>query len=390
MRMQNELIATKEKELALREKIREKEIIITNIPPTDIQIDLPQEEPSSSDPKISITIDDDTKTIDDAKELDCNIKNLNDKISELQLENEKINDKNKELSIFKTQYNHLLSSIDKSDEEKSKIIAQQSQDLTHLQIEDLENKRKIKFLKEDHENFNHIIKDLQKENTNIKMNCKQKLIEKINKLSENQDLIRSLRETGEIHVNKIIESMKHDIHELKMERAQQTAKFFKSIDQLDNLNLLGNKFNDNIAIIEDDLHINYITKSELDNLNSRLKFIHNENESLQMKIKNMDDTINLLEDQLNSQKIMITKTTDVEISLRHLIADLQSNSNEKYLIAKTQRELEMVRTREESLKRENEEIKKGLDRRNDLIEQEPENDGDGVDVESDRNTLKLK
>lgn len=394
MRMQNELLATKEKELALRERIRGIENPNTNSTQLNQTIDELEEEPSSTDHKASMTTVEDTKMCEDSRNHDSDIKKLEDDLNELKSENEKLSNKNAELSVFRTQYSALLSSIDKSDDEKSKIIAQQSEELTHLKINELENKRRITYLKEDHENFNHIIKDLQKENTNIKMHCKQKLVEKTNKLLESQDLIKNLRDNSAIRSNKAFEKLQKELQALKSEKAQQTAKFFKNIDQLDVLNILKDKIDSNIAIIEENLNVDFITKSELDDLKLQLNHIQNENDILQLKLKNMEDTVKLTDDQLHTQQMMISKYSDVEISLRHIIADLQCNSNEKYLIAKTQRELEMAKNREESLKKEIDVLKRENEvaKNESSVEKSVTNNDDGFNIhqEEKNNSLKVK
>lgn len=387
--MQNELLATKEKELALRERVRSIETSHIGSVPEKQPIDEPDEEPSSTDPKINMTVEETTAS-ENSKEINSQLKKLEENINELKSDNEKLSIKNAELSIFRSQYNTLLSSIDKSDEEKSKIIAQQSEELTHLKIDDLENKRKITYLKEDHENFNHIIKDLQKENTNIKMHCKQKLIEKTTRLLESQDLIRNLRDNAAIRTNRTIEKLQNELQALKLDRAQQTAKFFKNIHKLDDLEILKDKFNFKIAIIEDDLNYDFITKDEFYELNLQLKHLQNENEILHMKLKTMEETVKLTDDQLQTQQMLIAKSSDVEISLRHIIADLQCSSNEKYLIAKTQRELEMAKNREEMLSREVEVLKRDLDEVKSVVSIEKnesmENNGDS----KDENNISLK
>lgn len=44
--------------------------------------------------------------------------------------------------------------------------------------------------------------------------------------------------------------------------------------------------------------------------------------------------------KIHSQQRLLNEITDNHINLRHLVADLQSTSNEKLLIAKAQRDLD--------------------------------------------------
>lgn len=44
--------------------------------------------------------------------------------------------------------------------------------------------------------------------------------------------------------------------------------------------------------------------------------------------------------QIKSQQQILAKTSEDEISLRHLVVDIQATSNEKYIIAKLSRELQ--------------------------------------------------
>lgn len=93
------------------------------------------------------------------------------------------------------------------------------------------------------------------------------------------------------------------------------------------------------GIIQDDLQIHFMTQQEIETQTIMLKDFEGQRSDLQRKITQLESLLEIAQDQIGSQQRLLNDITDNHVNLRHLVADLQSSTEEKLLMAKMQRDL---------------------------------------------------
>lgn len=97
---------------------------------------------------------------------------------------------------------------------------------------------------------------------------------------------------------------------------------------------------DKVAVIEEDLKAsNFITNEEYQRLIKDHKEAIKEKCQLESRNRVLEETLKATKDHLELQQSLENWKSDEEISLRHLVVDLQSSGSEKQLIARAHRDL---------------------------------------------------
>lgn len=97
---------------------------------------------------------------------------------------------------------------------------------------------------------------------------------------------------------------------------------------------------DKVSVIEDDFQAcNFITNEEYQRLIKEQKQAIKEKVQLESRNRVLEETLKATKDHLELQQRLENRKSDEEISLRHLVVDLQSSGSEKQLIARAHRDL---------------------------------------------------
>ncbi|KAH8386178.1 hypothetical protein KR200_008424 [Drosophila serrata] len=111
------------------------------------------------------------------------------------------------------------------------------------------------------------------------------------------------------------------------------------------------------GIIKDNYQLDYITAEDFEKQQQELSNWRTKQAELQRETKQLEGLLQVANGQIHSQQRLLNEITDNHINLRHLVADLQSSSNEKLMLAKVQRDLDSVKTECSRLEIEREQLK---------------------------------
>ncbi|KAH8379694.1 hypothetical protein KR009_006584 [Drosophila setifemur] len=115
------------------------------------------------------------------------------------------------------------------------------------------------------------------------------------------------------------------------------------------------------GIIGDNYQLDYITAEDYENQRQELSKWRSKQAELQRETKQLEGLLQVANGQIHSQQKLLNEITDNHINLRHLVADLQSSSNEKLMMAKVQRDLDSVKAECSRLETEREQLQQKAD-----------------------------
>lgn len=318
MRMQNELIASKEREFALKERVRKTEQIA--VIPTSIE-ETSKIEIITSNTKI------DDRNISSSPKIDpisvvqpipspkmqhssCDINNF-DKLVQLiidqdkQLENsrndlEKLTELHREsiltceeLKIMEQQYHNLTHSLSASEDQSELLLAKNAEEIVVTKNSLNEQTKKCEFFENDYkqlkfsyqttkDHFSHLVYELRKE-----------------LLIKNESVQQSHpRQAKDPFINNA--DIQRELAFLKFKTSKFTGNMMKTFTQLELDNNLRLDFErlQKLAIVQNNLPIDFIAKTELDQLKSDLRELQQRDMELTRKSKHLEELLQLTQAQV--------------------------------------------------------------------------------------------
>ncbi|KAI8039025.1 hypothetical protein M5D96_007740 [Drosophila gunungcola] len=115
------------------------------------------------------------------------------------------------------------------------------------------------------------------------------------------------------------------------------------------------------GIIKENYQLDYITAEDFEKQQQELVNWRSKQEELQRETKQLEGLLQVANEQIHSQQKLLNEITDNHINLRHLVADLQSSSDEKLMLAKVQRDLDSVKAECSRLETEREQLQQKAD-----------------------------
>lgn len=94
------------------------------------------------------------------------------------------------------------------------------------------------------------------------------------------------------------------------------------------------------GVIGDNYQLDYVPVAEFEQQRQELATWRSQQSELQRENKQLEGLLQVANGQIQSQQKLLNEITDNHISLRHLVADLQSSSDDKLMLAKMQRDLD--------------------------------------------------
>lgn len=257
---------------------------------------------------------------------------LNLRIKTLLDENEELKNRLDKMALIKQQYEELVRSCELSDDDKQNLLMKSLE-----RCHDFENsiriyERKFEFLLAENDQLHAELRLLKVASLELRNDIKMQNLEKS---QINHEIL--------LENNQDIQAIQDELQQVRSELNCLCFNVLKNIKSMDDENILKldtGKF-DKITIIESDLSTNFITRNELDALKSNLVTMKETISAHEAKEKHFEELAKIAQNQLKSQQLMLSQFSDDEIVARHLIVDLQSQSNENYLLAKTVRDLKV-------------------------------------------------
>ncbi|KAM8709839.1 hypothetical protein ACLKA7_016616 [Drosophila subpalustris] len=106
------------------------------------------------------------------------------------------------------------------------------------------------------------------------------------------------------------------------------------------------------GIIQENYQLDYVTAAEFEQQRQDLATWRSQQSELQRENKQLESLLQVANGQIHSQQKLLNEITDNHINLRHLVADLQSSSSDKLLLAKMQRDLDAAKAETVRLEQE--------------------------------------
>lgn len=319
-----DLIGIKAREIALREKI---ELI---------------------DKSVSSDIVDDTKdkiTEQTPDQMMVELNKLSEKNRNLQLEVEK-------LRIYELNFSELQQNLSQNESDLTKYCTTLVEKLTDLDVQFTSQSKKYKFLLEDFEKS-------EKDHKNSE----------IQKISLIADLKRQINDMQSELIFKSTSKVSENVESVEFRKLREHLQK----QQLQLANILDLVFSGKVpdfkipgisseyGIIDEKFELGYITSEELESYKAKKEKAENTSRNLKESLKNLENSLKISEEENRSLKSLLAEINDQHIDLRHLIADLQSTSDEKYLLSKSRQELISAKNEIESLKSEKQALEKSLE-----------------------------
>ncbi|XP_049542835.1 centrosomal protein cep290 [Anopheles darlingi] len=333
--------------------------------------------------------DDNSETIDPLVEQDqgdfseqvllkaVEIDRLTEALDELRNENERLLAQHDELKVTETLYNELLNMTKASDSEKDRMLVQTLERLKSIESGVCALQRKVDYLKSDNDNLQNTMRTIKSEHLELLHTLRCELARKNSEFKQRQSVEGSNQNPVDTVESESIEKLEAELARMKQEATNFYGIFLKSIREVDKDQLLEVDYSkiNQLGVVDSNLSVEFITKDEYRNLRERLDHMERELQREATKNGHLEELLKISNEQIRSQQSLISKYSEEEVSLRHLVVDLQSTSNEKYMLARTHKELNAVREQEEQLKGENAKMKqKFLEKLAELIKFESQSE----------------
>lgn len=373
MRMQNELIAVRERELQLKERVRlneqqQKESVpIADTTPA-ITATHPELLPgkSSTEHIVPVTFDSLVqKLLDQDNELiTCQTAHQDalQRQRELELDNEK-------LKSVEQQFHDLTEMLANAEDEQVAALSRQAEELLAVRSKLSSAERKREYAEEDFQLWQTRHRD--------KFDRQSAVLYEVRKQLTTQTYQELQRTDPELPIQINLgdpEELQRELTHLKLKLSKFSAAALQEFAKLDTDQQLPIDFDKitRLGMIQNGCAVHFITKSEVDTLRNEAKRLTDRNTQLEQTHRHLEDLLQLSQDQLRSHQTLLNERSEDEITLRHLIVDLQSDSQEKYIIAKMCRELKQAQSAEENLKVENQRLVTEVGRLQQRLDEETE------------------
>uniref|UniRef100_A0A182Q143 Uncharacterized protein n=1 Tax=Anopheles farauti TaxID=69004 RepID=A0A182Q143_9DIPT len=369
IRMQGDLLAAQGRDLLLKERLN-----IADPDASGRKSKSIQSTESVNDSGNVCNEDDNSESIDrlEPEQMDFSeqvllkaveIDRLTEKLEELRMENERLLALQDELQVTQKLYNELLHITNASDNEKDRLLVTTVDRLKDIESGVCTLQRKVDFLKADNDNLHNSLRQIKSEHLNLLHDLRLELARKSGELKQTEMDTNVVKgESLDSLESDQIEQLEKELVRMRYEATNIYNIFLKNIREVDKDHLLEVDYStlEKFGIVDANLTIDFITKEEYRRMKDRLDELERELKREVVKNGHLEELLKVSNDQIRSQQSLITKYSEEEVSLRHLVVDLQSESNEKYLLARAHKELDMVREQEENLKLEHNKMKQKL------------------------------
>lgn len=246
-----------------------------------------------------------------------------------------------ELQIYKSQLKELQNNLLLSPNEKDLQIINQIDECRQFKIALNRENRKVEFLNEDYKTLHLLFGEFKKNHYQLMYSLKNQLIENTKSIANLEQYKKIAKDRVELLTQN--QNLKDELILITSKTSNFCSNFLKTLSQLDpdNYAELNFKNLEKIAVINNNLTVDFICINELQTLKNDLNLLQTKNVKLEIHIKHLDELLNLSKQQLNDLQHLYYANSEAEINLQHLIVDMQCESNNNYIIAKLNRELRM-------------------------------------------------
>lgn len=311
-------------------------------------------------------------------------------VKELSDQNENITSDLDKLNLIEDQYNELVRSSELCDDDKEKLLITSLNRCHEIELNLKCYERKVNYLKNDNEALNNDLKALKLEYLSLISDVKREVLSKARTMQEAK---RHEEEVDDEFVD--VGELNAELQQIRSELNGLCYNILKNVKTIDCENVLALNVEqlENVQLLENNLTSTFITRQEYDTMKKQLVKMSKKIEEQIEREHYFEQLVKVTQSQLVSQQFLISQFADEEISARHLIVDLQSQSNENYLLTKTQRDLNLAKGREEKMKMEMEQLKldfKDLEQKLHMSAEEMMEQCEEFKVHESNNLLKIR
>ncbi|KAM7357493.1 centrosomal protein 290kDa isoform 2-T2 [Cochliomyia hominivorax] len=304
-------------------------------------------------------------------------------------EKRKLKTEIEELKIFKKYYEELKSHMNANEIEIMQNCAQLTEKIVSQEQELITLQKSYQYMKADFDDNLSALKQLEIKNIKAEAHFKKQLVQE-------QQISERLKQDLQNH--KIMyaytadeyKALQQSLNETQMKLALLTGEVLAG-KQEHSVEIP--QFCLEYGIITEDLQLEFITQQQYEEQKMVVKEFKTQKEEMLRKNTQLEALLEIAQEQILSQQKLLNDITDNHINLRHLVADLQSSTEEKLLMAKMQRDLEAaklelnhVRNERDIFKVQYESKERDLITRNHLIEDLNKN----FQIECQNNNVKIK
>uniref|UniRef100_A0A182WIJ6 Uncharacterized protein n=1 Tax=Anopheles minimus TaxID=112268 RepID=A0A182WIJ6_9DIPT len=290
------------------------------------------------------------------------IDRLTERNEQLRTENQRLLAVQDELHVTQKLYNEMVHITHASENEKDRLLVQTVDRLKDIESGVCTLQRKVDFLKADNDNLHNSLRQIKSEYLNLLHDLRLELARKNSELKQVQVSATNKEDSFDSMDSDLVEKLESELMRMKFEATNIYNIFLKNMQEVDKDQLPDVDYSklNQLSVVDNNFAVEFISREEYKRLKDRLSELERELNRELMKNGHLEELLKVSNDQIRSQQSLISKYSEEEVSLRHLVVDLQSQSNEKYLLARANKELELVREQEESLKLENSKMKQKL------------------------------
>lgn len=265
-----------------------------------------------------------------------NIPNIQTPREALSIEDQRNQDLEiEEMKIYKKYYEELKVHMNANDEEIKQSCSKLTEQILQLELDLNRERKSFLYMREDFDKNLSALKTLEMQHIEkegvmkLEMATLKEALQKLNQDLEYQKRVY-------IYNQEDYSALQQAFQQSQMQLAFLTQEILTG--KL-GANLKIPEMCMDYGIIQDDLQIHFMTQQEIENQTLMLKDFEGQRSDLQRKITQLESLLEIAQDQIGSQQRLLNDITDNHVNLRHLVADLQSSTEEKLLMAKMQRDL---------------------------------------------------
>lgn len=251
-------------------------------------------------------------------------------------EKRKLETELEELKIFKKYYEELKLHMNANEMEIMQTCAQLTEQIVTQEQELMRERRSYQYMREDFDENLSALKQQEIENIKIQADFKKQLLEQ-------QQIVDKLKQDLQNHKNSYTytteeyKALQQAFNESQMKLALLIQELLsgspEGVEKIPEISL-------DYGIIKEDLQLEFITQQEYEEQKLKIKEFESQKEEMLRKNTQLESLLEIAQEQILSQQRLLNDITDNHVNLRHLVADLQSSTEEKLLMAKMQRDLE--------------------------------------------------
>lgn len=317
MRIQNELIASKEREYALKERCRISETILAKsekadrpVPKERLSLKTQPNTVHATDVDVNkIVKETENKVHERVQQFDslyqhvldqeAEIEKLRTELAEITAIKRDSEMNVEELKIYKSQFNELTEASKSSDETKDSILAEQIEQIVQLKDTINREEKKSKFAQEDRECLNKIYKHTKDKQNRLMFELRKELIESRSMLSEIQLKLRRTEPIVADDKNEVT-TLRSELNNLRTKTSYLNSVIVKNMRALDSDNATGLDFEriEKLGVVRNNFVVDFITKAEYEELESRCNILTARNDELTVHSNQLEQLLNLSQEQV--------------------------------------------------------------------------------------------